>query len=60
MQIAPEDVGRMALVRGDLSGNVLYSATIVETVSSVTGSLVNTLAKALLLLCFWGRTKLPC
>jgi len=45
LEIAPEGIGKMALVRGDLSGNVLYSADIVEIVSSVTGVLFNTLLK---------------
>jgi len=45
LEIAPEDVGKIALVRGDLSGNVLYSADIVEITSSVTGILFNTLLK---------------
>jgi hypothetical protein len=43
LEIAPEDVGKMALVRGDLSGDVLYSAHIVETFSPVTAILVKTL-----------------
>lgn len=45
LEIALEDVGKTALVRGDLSGNVLYSASIVEITSSVTGILFNTLLK---------------
>jgi len=45
LEIAPEDVGKIALVRGGLSENVLYSADIVEIVSSVTGVLFNTLLK---------------
>jgi N-acetylmuramoyl-L-alanine amidase len=43
LEIAPEDVGKMALVRGDLSGNVLYSASIVEALSPIASILVNTL-----------------
>ena len=43
LRIAPEDVGKMALVRGDFSGDVLYSATIVETFSPATGILAKTL-----------------
>jgi N-acetylmuramoyl-L-alanine amidase len=43
LEVAPEDAGKMALVRGHLSGNVLYSAHIVEMLSSVTTILFNTL-----------------
>lgn len=43
LKIAPEDVGKMALVRGDFSGDVLYSATIVEIFSPATGILAKTL-----------------
>ncbi|NIN93087.1 hypothetical protein GTO36_08940, partial [bacterium] len=43
LEIAPEDVGKMALVRGDLSGNVLYSASIVEALSPISSILFKTL-----------------
>jgi N-acetylmuramoyl-L-alanine amidase len=43
LEIAPQDVGKMALVRGDLSGNVLYSADVIEILSSVTSILFKTL-----------------
>ena len=43
LEIAPEDVGKMALVRGDLSGKVLYSASIVEVLSPITSILFKTL-----------------
>jgi N-acetylmuramoyl-L-alanine amidase len=43
LEVAPEDVGKMALVRGHLSGNVLYSAHIIEILSSVTTILFNML-----------------
>lgn len=43
LKIAPEDVGKMALVRGDFSGDVLYSATIVEIFSLATGALTKSL-----------------
>jgi N-acetylmuramoyl-L-alanine amidase len=43
LEVAPEDVGKMALVRGHLSGNVLHSAHIIEILSSVTTILFNML-----------------
>ncbi len=43
LKIATEDVGKMALVRGDFSGDVLYSATIVEIFSPATGILATAL-----------------
>ncbi|MFQ5881400.1 MAG: N-acetylmuramoyl-L-alanine amidase [Candidatus Methylomirabilales bacterium] len=43
LEIASEHAGQMAMVRGDFSNNVLYSATIVEIIPPVTGSLVKTL-----------------
>lgn len=43
LEIAPEDVGKIALVRGDLSGNVLHSASIVEALSPITSILFKTL-----------------
>ena len=43
IELAPDDVGKMALVRGDLSGNLLYSANIIEIASPITGSLIKTL-----------------
>ncbi len=43
IELAPDDVGKMALVRGDLSSNVLYSANIIEIASPMTGSLIKTL-----------------
>lgn len=43
LEIDPQDLGKMALVRGDISGNVLYSAQIVEILSPVTGILFKSL-----------------
>lgn len=43
IEFAPGDVGKMALVRGDLSGDLLYSANIIEIASPITGSLIKTL-----------------
>ena len=43
LEIALEDVGKTALVRGDLSGNVLYSASIVEALSPIASILFKTL-----------------
>ncbi len=43
IEFATDDAGKMALVRGDLSGNVLYSANIIEIASPMTGSLIKTL-----------------
>ncbi len=43
LKIDPGDVGQTALVRGDLSGDVLYSAEIVEIIPPLTGGLVETL-----------------
>ena len=44
LEIPPENIGRMAFVRGNLSKKVLYAADIVEVLSPVTGSLINSLA----------------
>ena len=43
LEIALEDVGKTALVRGDLSGKVLYSASIVEALSPIASILFKTL-----------------
>ena len=43
IKVSPEDNGKMALVKGNLSGRVLYSANIIETIPSVTSSLIKTL-----------------
>ena len=43
LKIAPEDVGKMAFVKGNLSDNVLYSASIVEILSPVTRILLEAL-----------------
>jgi len=43
LEIALEDVGKTALVRGDLSGNVLYSASVVEALSPIASILFKTL-----------------
>ncbi len=43
LKIAPEDVGKMALLKGNLSGNVLYTADIVEILSPVNAALFRTL-----------------
>ena len=45
LEIAQGDVGKMALVKGDLSEDVLYSAVIVETLSPLTNVLLNNLIK---------------
>lgn len=44
LEIFPENFGRMAFVRGNLSKNVLFNAKIVEALSLVTGSLINSLS----------------
>ena len=43
LTIDPADVGKMALVRGDLSGYVLYSAEVVEVIPPMTSGLVETM-----------------
>jgi len=40
LEIVPEDVNKAALVKGNLSGNVLYSAQILEIVPSLTSALI--------------------
>lgn len=40
LKVATEDVGKMSILRGKLSGNVLYSAQIVEIMSPVTSMLM--------------------
>lgn len=44
LEISPEDVGKTAFVAGNLFGKVLYAANIVEVLSPVTESLINSLA----------------
>jgi len=44
LEIAPEDIGKMAFAKGNLSKKVLYGAKIVEILSPVTGGLINSLA----------------
>ncbi len=44
MDVDPDNVGKMAFVRGNLTKKVLYDAKIVEVLSPVTGSLINSLA----------------
>ena len=43
LTIDPADVGKMALVRGNMSGEVLYSAELVEIIPPLTGGLMETL-----------------
>lgn len=43
LEVASEDQGKMAFVRGHLSGGVLYSAQIVEICSPLAGNLIKTL-----------------
>ncbi|MGA1841563.1 MAG: N-acetylmuramoyl-L-alanine amidase [bacterium] len=44
VELPPEGVGNKVIVKGDLSENVLYSATVLETVTPFTEALVNTLS----------------
>jgi N-acetylmuramoyl-L-alanine amidase len=44
VELPPEGVGKKVIVRGNLSGNVLYSAKILEVVSPFTETLVNALS----------------
>ncbi|NOY65681.1 MAG: N-acetylmuramoyl-L-alanine amidase [Nitrospirae bacterium] len=49
LEISPEDVGRLAILRGELSGDVLYSAEIMEILPDLTGALFkNLLGKGIL------------
>jgi len=43
LEISPEDIGKTALVRGELSGDVLYAAEVVEILSTVSTALFETL-----------------
>ncbi|MCK4783958.1 MAG: N-acetylmuramoyl-L-alanine amidase [Desulfobacteraceae bacterium] len=45
LKVSPEDTGKMALVRGNLSSNVLYAANIVEFFSSFISKLIKKLLK---------------
>ena len=45
LEISPEEVGKMALVKGKLSNHVLYSAHIMEIVPHFTGTLMKSLIK---------------
>lgn len=45
LDVPPQDVGKMALVRGKQSGSVIYSSVIVEILSPVTAILVHALVK---------------
>lgn len=45
LSCAEEDLGKVALVRGELSGAVLYSAQLVEILPHLTGALIQHLAK---------------
>ncbi len=45
LKVSSEDAGKMALVSGIKSGNVIYSATIVEVLSPVSAIIVRTLLK---------------
>ncbi len=45
IEFTSDDLGKMVMVRGDLSGDVLYSANIIEIASPITDSLIKTLIK---------------
>ena len=45
LEIPPDQVGKLAVVRGDLSGDVLYSAEIVEVAPPLLGRLVELLLR---------------
>ncbi len=45
LDIPPGDIGKVSLVRGQLSDGVLYSAEIEETLSPLTSGLITTLTK---------------
>ncbi len=45
IEFTSDDVDKLVMVRGDLSGDVLYSANIIEIASPITDSLIKTLIK---------------
>jgi len=45
LTVADEDIGKTALVRGELAGSVLYSAQVVEVLPKLTGVLIQKLVE---------------
>ena len=45
LPVADEDLGKTALVQGELAGKIFYSAQVVETLPRLTGALIQKLAE---------------
>jgi hypothetical protein len=45
LPVAEEDLGKTALVHGELAGKIFYSAQVVETLPRLTGALIHRLTE---------------